>query len=122
MAYLILNEREPYANETNELEKYYEFDPKDKAAIDRIHKILTLRNRGSTINSEPLLSDICENTLEIAASNARKTIISRLFETAKKHLPSLKPKSRKSKTPKNQIQNLNINTCHLCGATNSCSR
>jgi DNA-binding transcriptional MerR regulator len=114
MAYLILNEREPYANETDEFEKYYEFDPKDKTAIDRIHKILTLRNRGISINSEKLLSDICENTLEIAAANARKSFISRLFETAKKHLSY--QKRNNSKKSKNSLSNLNAYTCHLCKA------
>jgi hypothetical protein len=94
MAYLILNDKNAYADEWDNVEKWYEFDPSDKIAADRIHRIFSLRKYGVIQNSEAVLADICEKTLVPAQIAKSRPLTRRLLEQAKKFLGSA-PYTRK---------------------------
>lgn len=64
MADLILNDPEKGNKLVSENELNYEFDPNDSAAVERIHALLTLRNKHRIQNSEKLLAIFCDQTIE----------------------------------------------------------
>lgn len=94
MAYLVLKDERTYADERDDAEKFYEFDPSDKDSVDRIHRILSLRKYGVIQNSETVLAGICEKTITAAPNDKAKTFAERLLEQAKKFLNS-SPNSRR---------------------------
>lgn len=64
MADLILNDPEKDSELASENELNYEFDPNDSAAVERIHALLSLRNKHRIENSEKLLAIFCDKTIE----------------------------------------------------------
>jgi hypothetical protein len=95
MAYLILNDENAYADEWDGAEKWYEFDPIDKTAVDRIHQILSLRKFGVTQNSEIILADICKKTLAPAQIVKSRPLVRRVLEQVKKFLYSFSNSRKK---------------------------
>ncbi|MBN1604046.1 MAG: hypothetical protein JW915_20720 [Chitinispirillaceae bacterium] len=64
MADLILNDPEKSSELASENELNYEFDPNDSAAVERIHALLSLRNKHRIENSEKLLAIFCDKTID----------------------------------------------------------
>ncbi len=89
MAYLVLKDEITFADEWDNEEKFYEFDPSDKESVDRIHQILFLRKYGVIRNSQTVLAGICEKTLSPAQKVKAEPLARRILEKVKKFLSSL---------------------------------
>jgi hypothetical protein len=88
MALLILNEEEACAaGKSPETEKFYEFDPNDRTAINRIHTILPLRKRSSAEKSEKVLAEVCTKSLEQNVSKTSPVHLSSWFQTISGYIP-----------------------------------
>lgn len=109
MAYLILKDERTYADEWDDAEKFYEFDPSDKGSVDRIHQILSLRKYGVIQNSETVLAGICEETITPAPPVKVKTLTRRFLEQAKKFLNS--PQGSRKKILRKQPPAVPVYAC-----------
>jgi hypothetical protein len=119
MAYLVLNNEETSSGDVNDWENFYEFDPKDKKAIHRIHQILALRKKGTAFQSDKCLADICENSL--GSEKAQEiTLLSNLVESTRKYLSHVKRGYAKTRRSSHQKQN--SYSCQICGADLSSSQ
>jgi hypothetical protein len=74
MADLILNDPEKSSNLESENELNYEFDPNDSAAVERIHALLSLRNKHHIQDSEKLLAIFCDKTIDHDSEPEQSTL------------------------------------------------
>lgn len=88
MAYLVLKDERTYADEWDDTEKFYEFDPSDKESVDRIHQILSMRKYGVIKNCETVLAGICEKTLSRAPIVKAEPLTRQILKKVKKFLGS----------------------------------
>lgn len=111
MALLILNEEETCTTgQAPETEKFYEFDPGDRTAINRIHTILSLRKKGSTEKSEKVLAEVCTRSLEQNVSKTSSVHASNLFQAISGYIPGFNTRNRNySKTKKIYSSGARIN-------------
>ena len=72
MAYLILNGERPHGGP--DAENYYEFDPSNEAALERIEALLCARKAGS-MKTEAILAEHCAASMEENAAKVRKATL-----------------------------------------------
>jgi hypothetical protein len=117
MAYLVLKDERAYADEWDDAEKFYEFDPSDKTAVERLHRILSLRKNGIMQNSENILASICEKSITPAPSVKVKTFPQRLLGQLKKFLRS--SGNSKKKILRKQLPAVPVYSCNCFSAPQS---
>lgn len=102
MALLILNDEQTCTTEqTPDTEKFYEFNPGDGAAINRIHTILSLRKKSSAEKSEKVLAEVCTRSLEQNVSKTSPVHVSNWFQTISGFIPNFNTRNGNySKTKK----------------------
>jgi hypothetical protein len=83
MAYLILNGGRPHGGP--DAESYYEFDPGNEAALEKIEALLGARKAGS-LKSEALLAGHCAASMEESAARVRKATLFGWVEMLMSHL------------------------------------
>ncbi|MBN1604047.1 MAG: hypothetical protein JW915_20725 [Chitinispirillaceae bacterium] len=110
MALLILNEDEACAaGKTPEAEKFYEFDPNDRTAINRIHTILSLRKKSSAEKSEKVLAEVCTKSLEQSFSKTSQVHVSSWFQTISGYIPKFNTINGNYRKPKKIYSSGHIN-------------